>query len=134
MLNFSTFLNIIIMNLYVGVVYMKELNYKKIGERLRKLRKYVGLTQEQVAEIVSLGRDAILRIEKGDRKIDLQELMNFSKLYNISMDELTAEEHIVSSNDIAFARVFNELSEKDKKEIISLIEYKNILKSQYKDN
>lgn len=113
---------------------MKELNYKKIGERLRKLRKYMGLTQEQVAEIVSLGRDAILRIEKGDRKIDLQELMNFSKLYNISMDELTAEEYIVSSNDIAFARVFNELSEKDKKEIISLIEYKNILKSQYKDN
>ena len=76
------------MNLYVGVMYMKEINYKKIGERLRKLRKYMGLTQEQVAEILGLGRDAILRIEKGDRKIDLEELMNFSKLYNISMDEL----------------------------------------------
>ena len=134
MLTFSTFLNIIIMNLYVGVVYMKELNYKKIGERLRKLRKYMGLTQEQVAEILSVGRDAILRIEKGDRKIDLQELMNFSKLYNISMDELTMEEHTINSSDVAFARGFNELSEKDKKEIISLIEYKNILKSQNKDD
>lgn len=134
MLTFSTFLHIIIMNLYVGVMYMKELNYKKIGERLRKLRKYMGLTQEQVAEILSVGRDAILRIEKGDRKIDLQELMNFSKLYNISMDELTMEEHTISSSDVAFARGFNELSEKDKKEIISLIEYKNILKSQNKDD
>ena len=134
MLTFSTFLHIIIMNLYVGVMYMKELNYKKIGERLRKLRKYMGLTQEQVAEILSVGRDAILRIEKGDRKIDLQELMNFSKLYNISMDELTMEEHTINSSDVAFARGFNELSEKDKKEIISLIEYKNILKSQNKDN
>lgn len=133
MLTFSTFLHIIIMNLYVGVMYMKELNYKKIGERLRKLRKYMGLTQEQVAEILSVGRDAILRIEKGDRKIDLQELMNFSKLYNISMDELTMEEHTINSSDVAFARGFNELSEKDKKEIISLIEYKNILKSQNKD-
>ena len=122
------------MDLYVGVMYMKELNYKKIGERLRKLRKYMGLTQEQVAEILSVGRDAILRIEKGDRKIDLQELMNFSKLYNISMDELTTEEHIINSSDVAFARGFNELSEKDKKEIISLIEYKNILKSQNKDD
>ncbi len=112
---------------------MKKLDYKKIGERLRKLRKYMGLTQEQVAEILGIGRDAILRIEKGERKIDLQELMNFSKLYNISMDELTMEEHNVSSNDIAFARGFNDLSEKDKKEIISLIEYKNILKSQNKD-
>ena len=122
------------MNLYVGVMYMKELNYKKIGERLRKLRKYMGLTQEQVAEILSVGRDAILRIEKGNRKIDLQELMNFSKLYNISMDELTMEEHTINSSDVAFARGFNELSEKDKKEIISLIEYKNILKSQNKDD
>lgn len=134
MLTFSTFLNIIIMNLYVGVVYMKELNYKKIGERLRKLRKYMGLTQEQVAEILSVGRDAILRIEKGDRKIDLQELISFSKLYNISMDELTTEEHTINSSDVAFARGFNELSEKDKKEIISLIEYKNILKSQNNDD
>lgn len=134
MLTFSTFLHIIIMNLYVGVMYMKELNYKKIGERLRKLRKYMGLTQEQVAEILSVGRDAILRIEKGDRKIDLQELMNFSKLYNISMDELTMEEHTINSSDVAFARGFNELSEKDKKEIISLIEYKNLLKSKNKDN
>ena len=134
MLTFSTFLHIIIMNLDVGVMYMKELNYKKIGERLRKLRKYMGLTQEQVAEILSVGRDAILRIEKGDRKIDLQELMNFSKLYNISMDELTMEEHTINSSDVAFARGFNELSEKDKKEIISLIEYKNILKSQNKDD
>lgn len=134
MLTFSTFLHIISMNLYVGVIYVKELNYKKIGERLRKLRKYMGLTQEQVAEILSLGRDAILRIEKGDRKIDLQELMNFSKLYNISMDELTSEEHTINSSDVAFARGFNELSEKDKKEIISLIEYKNILKSQNKDD
>lgn len=134
MLTFSTFLHIIIMNLYVGVMYMKELNYKKIGERLRKLRKYMGLTQEQVAEILSVGRDAILRIEKGDRKIDLQELMNFSKLYNINMDELTMEEHTINSSDVVFARGFNELSEKDKKEIISLIEYKNILKSQNKDD
>ena len=134
MLTFSTFLHIIIMNLYVGVMYMKELNYKKIGERLRKLRKYMGLTQEQVAEILSVGRDAILRIEKGDRKIDLQELISFSKLYNISMDELTMEEHTINSSDVVFARGFNELSEKDKKEIISLIEYKNILKSQNKDD
>ena len=50
------------------------------------------------------------------------------------MYELTMEEHTINSSDVAFARGFNELSEKDKKEIISLIEYKNILKSQNKDD
>lgn len=112
---------------------MKELNYKKIGERLRKLRKYMGLTQEQVAEILNVGRDAILRIEKGERKIDLHELMNFSRLYNITMDELIAENPIINGSKIAFARGFNGLSEKDKKEIISLIEYKNILRDKNKE-
>ena len=115
-------------------IFMQELNYKKIGERLRKLRKYMGLTQEQVADILGLGRDAILRIEKGDRKIDLQESIDFSKLYSISMDELTAEEHTINSDDIAFARGFKELSEKDKREIISLIDDKNLLKLQNKDD
>ena len=112
---------------------MKELNYKKIGERLRKLRKYFGLTQEQVADILNLGRDAILRIEKGERKIDLQELMNFSKLYNVTIDEITMDEHTINTNEIVLARAFKELSEKDQKEIISLIEYKNILKAKEKD-
>lgn len=112
---------------------MKELDYKKIGERLRKLRKYIGLTQEQVADILNLGRDAILRIEKGERKIDLQELMNFSKLYNVTIDEITMDEQTINTNEIVLARAFKKLSEKDKKEIISLIEYKNILKAKEKD-
>ena len=113
---------------------MKGLDYKKIGERLKKLRKYLGLTQQQVASILNVGRDAILRIEKGDRKIDVEELMNFSKLYNISMDELISNEHTINNNEVAFARGFNELSDKDKKEILSLIEYKNIIKLKNEEN
>ena len=109
---------------------MKKLNYKKIGERLKKLRKYLGLTQQQVASILNVGRDSILRIEKGERKIDVEELMDFYKLYNISIDELISDEHTINNNEIAFARGFNELSDKDKKEILSLIEYKNIIKSK----
>lgn len=112
---------------------MNNFDYKKIGERLRKLRNYLGLTQEQVASILNLGRDAIIRIEKGERKIDLQELVDFTKLYNISLDELTAEKYITFDNEVAFARGFNELSPKDKKEIIKLIEYKNLLKFKNKE-
>ena len=49
-------------------------------------------------------------------------------------DELTSEKLSISTNDVAFARGYKELSEKDKKEIINLIEYKNMLKKQNKDN
>ena len=47
-------------------------------------------------------RDAIIRIEKGERKIDLQELINFTKLYNISPDELTVEKYITFDNEVVF--------------------------------
>ena len=104
---------------------MDKIDYQKMGERLRKIRKCMGLTQEQVADNLNVGRDAILRIEKGNRKIGLQELSNLSKLYHISINELIAEDCSIDNNDIAFIRGFNGLSEKDKKEIISLIEHKN---------
>ena len=52
---------------------MDKIDYQKMGERLRKIRKCMGLTQEQVADNLNVGRDAILRIEKGNRKIGLQE-------------------------------------------------------------
>ena len=97
----------------------------QIGEKIKNYRKTAGLTQEQVADNLNVGRDAILRIEKGNRKIGLQELSNLSKLYHISINELIAEDCSIDSYDIAFIRGFNGLSEKDKKEIISLIEHKN---------
>ena len=75
-----------------------------------------------------------MRIERGDRKITLEELVNFSKLYNISIDELTANEQSINGDEIAFARGFNDLSDTDKKEIISLIEYKNLLKLKNEEN
>lgn len=133
MLTFPTFFAYNIVEFAYGGENMESLDYKKIGERLKKLRKYMGLTQQQVASILNVGRDAILRIEKGDRKIDVEELINFSKLYHISIDELTSDEYIISTSEIALARGFNQLSEKDKKEILSLIEYKNIMKHKNKE-
>lgn len=112
---------------------MKNLNYEKIGKRLKNLRKYMGLSQQQVASILNIGRDAVIRIEQGNRKIDAEELANFSKLYNISIDELISNGSSPDNTEVAFARGFYELSEKDKKEILSLIEYKNIMKSKNKE-
>jgi len=113
---------------------MEELNYRKIGEKLRQLREYMGLTQTQVASILNVGRDAIIRIEKGIRKIDIKELKNFSKLYNISVDELIETETKNKYRQEIFARGFSSLSDKDKKEILDLIEYKNMIKSTDKLN
>ena len=107
---------------------MKEVNYKNIGIKLRKAREYLNLTQEQVADILDLGRDAIIRIEKGTRKISADELNDFSRLYKISMDEIMNDTPYVS-NEQAYARGFEKLSLRNQKEILDLIKLKNDYKT-----
>ena len=108
---------------------MKEINYKKVGNKLRNAREYLDLTQEQVASILNVGRDAIIRIEKGVRKVSADELNDFSKLYKISMDEILNDKPYITT-ERAFARGFEKLNIKDQKEIINLIRLKNDYKNR----
>lgn len=110
---------------------MKEVNYEKVGLKLKKAREYLNLTQEQVASILNVGRDAIIRIEKGSRKITADELSNFSKLYKISMEEIL-DDDVKYYTEQAFARGFEELSLKDRKEVMDLIKFKNDCKKNNK--
>lgn len=112
---------------------MKEIDYKSVGVKLKRAREYLNLTQEQVANILNLGRDAIIRIEKGVRKITAEELSNFSTLYKISIEDIIDEKK-VDYRALAFARGFDALSDKDKKEILDLIKFKNDCKSAMKDD
>lgn len=104
---------------------MKQGFEKKLGNKLRITREFLDLTQEQVAKLMEIGRDAIIRIEKGIRKVSTEELIKFSKIYNISVDELINDDNKINHTQQAFARGFEKLSEKDKKEILDLIKFKN---------
>ena len=64
------------------------MNSEKVGKQLKKIREYLDLTQEEVASKLNLGRDAIIRIESGKRKVSVEELNGFSKLYNVALEEL----------------------------------------------
>ena len=98
---------------------------KNCGEKLRAAREFLGLTQDQVASTLNLTRNIIVNIENNKRSIKADELYKFSKLYGITMEEIVSDEKKVDINDQVFARGFNNLSEKDKQEIINLIKFKN---------
>ena len=70
------------------------------GEFLKELREYKNLTQEEVAKKIGIGRDAIIRIEKGTRKISSEELKAFSKLYNIGIEDLLDNDDRPKNNNI----------------------------------
>ena len=65
-----------------------------VGELLRKIRESKNLTQEEVGNILGLGRDAMIKIEKGTRKISAEELKRFEKYYNVELFDFIDEKEI----------------------------------------
>ena len=63
-------------------------NQLVIGENLRKVREQLKLTQEEVGLKLGVGRDAIIRIEKGIRKVSVEELSGFAKIYGIKAEDI----------------------------------------------
>ena len=67
---------------------MKRVDTINIGEILRNARENSGFTQEEVAELLHLGRDSIIRIEKGTRKVTIEEMQQLVKIYNINIEDI----------------------------------------------
>lgn len=101
----------------------------KLGERLKKAREYLGLTQEDVAKLLNVSRVVITNIEIGARKVTAEELSKLAKIYGWSMEELLEGEKIEGDTQM-FARTFDELSLEDQKEIINLMKFKKMYKDK----
>ena len=74
------------------------LDQKIFGEKLRKHRKNLGLTQEEAAEKIGVSAQAVSKWEAGDCLPDLFNLKAITDLYKISADVLLETE---SDGDIA---------------------------------
>src|SRR4030043_788348 len=62
--------------------------YEKIGLRIKKLREKTGMSQDVLARKMRLPRPAISQIESGARKIATDELLRFSQIFRIPVDDL----------------------------------------------
>lgn len=69
---------------------MKEGTYMNIefANRLQKLRKEKGYSQDQLAEALGVSRQSISKWERAEASPDSDNLIALAKLYNISLDEL----------------------------------------------
>jgi transcriptional regulator with XRE-family HTH domain len=61
---------------------------KKFGEQVRRLRKALGLSQEDLAELTDLHRTYIGGIERGERNVALINIVRLAKALNVSPSEL----------------------------------------------
>lgn len=57
-----------------------------VGKLFKEIRESKNLTQDDVAKALNVGRNAIVRIEQGMRKISAEELIKLEKLFNLELD------------------------------------------------
>lgn len=73
---------------------MKRKNYEQninYGQKLKKARETIGLTQEKVAEYLGLGPRYISDIERNKTKGSIDTLIKLCNIYNISPNDLLSE-------------------------------------------
>lgn len=61
---------------------------KKFGERVRKLRKEKGMSQEQLADAAGIERSYMGTIERGERNPTLLKVHNIAKALKVSAGQL----------------------------------------------
>lgn len=57
-------------------------------DNLKQCRKKKGLTQAQLAELISVSQSTVGNWEAGTREPDLQTIIELSKLFSVSMNDL----------------------------------------------
>lgn len=81
----------------------------EIADKLVKLRKQNGYSQEELADKLGLSRQAVSKWERAEASPDTDNLICLAKLYNISLDELLSTEDDVET-------IVKEQVKKDKEE------------------
>lgn len=70
-------------------------------EKLYELRRASGMSQEELAEKLGVSRQAVSKWESGATQPELSKLIELSKLYSVSVDELLSLEHAKPEQDAA---------------------------------
>ena len=86
----------------------------KIGGLLQELRKEKGLTQEQLAERMSVSRRTVSRWETGSNMPDLDILMELSDFYDVDLREILNGE-----------RKSEQMNEEMKETVLQVADYSN---------
>ena len=100
-------------------------------ERLKALRKEIGMTQIELGEKLNYGSTAIANYEAGRNQPSIPDLMKIASIFNVSMDYLLCVSDIrhpyeVSEETVAmhkFHQYYTQLNEESKKELFTYMRY-----------
>lgn len=92
----------------------------KLYEKLFNLRKEKNITQQELSEILGVSRQAISRWEMGTSFPSVENFLQLSRLYNVSIDFLINDE-LDSEKDIPVAKATDACAKFGYKQVIKRI-------------
>ena len=100
-------------------------------ERLKALRKEIGMTQIELGEKLNYGSTAIANYEAGRNQPSIPDLMKIASIFDVSMDYLLCVSDIrhpyeVSEETVAmhkFHQYYTQLNEESKKDLFTYMRY-----------
>ena len=95
-----------------------------LGQKLKEIRKKFGLSQEQLAEIMNVSRQAITKWETDAGLPDTENLKELSRIFGISIDYL-----LDNNNELPLLVMKKKLDKENYKNKIS--SYEEVLKEYY---
>ena len=77
------------------------MNFKKaFGEKLKRLRKNRGFTQEQLAEMIEIDPRNLSRIEVGNSFVKAETMEKLLKALDVTTEELFSNDHIKEPKEL----------------------------------
>lgn len=73
---------------------LNEISAQEIGRRLRLARENAGIRQDDAAQVIGMSRPTLVSIEKGTRRVRIQELQNLAHHYGVSVNALLRREAV----------------------------------------
>ena len=95
------------------------IDYKALGQRIRKARRSAGMTQEKLGEVCSISTAHIGHIERGTRIPSLDTFFRIADALKVSADELLADSP--KSPESTLISIAKSLDGKDKGKIKSFV-------------
>lgn len=101
---------------------MSDTNLAEIGKRIQSRRKQQGYTQEQLAEMMNVSIQMVSNLERGNKAIRIDNLINLSTILEISTDYILTGKETTDDIDTLTTRIVN-LPDRDRRMIETLVEY-----------
>lgn len=73
---------------------LKKIPASDVGRCLRQAREKAGFTQQEAASKIGIVRTTLVAIEKGDRRVRIDELQQLAKFYKVSVNALLRQEAV----------------------------------------